>query len=67
MKVEKVCRTVGRYTLLRTDETYQPWVVAWCYDPQTQTWGQGHYFCKYPNARHFFHKKAIAERRACHE
>lgn len=64
MKVEKVIKTVGRYTLLRTDEKYQPWVVAWGYDPTSQSWGQGHYFCRRVNAQHFFHKKAIAERRA---
>ena len=63
MTIEKVMRTVGNYTLLKIEASYQPYVVAWKFDPATNSWAQGHYFCRYVNARHFFHKKAIAERR----
>lgn len=63
MKIEKVFRTVGSYTLLKIEANYQPYVVAYKYDPQSQSWAQGHYFCKYHHARHDFHKRAIRERR----
>ena len=64
MKIEKVYRTIGSYTLLKIEANYQPYVVAYKYDPQSQSWAQGHYFCEYLPARLDFHKRAINERRA---
>ena len=26
------------------DNTYTPWVAAWAYRPDRNSWGQGHYF-----------------------
>lgn len=59
MKVERIVETIGRYTLLKTDAKYQPWVVAWGYDPTSKSWGQGYYFCEYDDAANFFESKVF--------
>lgn len=42
----RIIKKINRsYTLLkRLQTTYQPYVVAWKFDPVTSTWAQGHYF-----------------------
>lgn len=32
------------YTLIYRNHPYEPWVAAWCYIPERQSWSQGHYF-----------------------
>ena len=59
MKVECVVETVGKYTLLKTDGKYQPWVVAWGYNPTSKSWGQGHYFCEFRSAFLFYESKVL--------
>lgn len=60
VKVKEVYKTQGKYTLLKlANADYQPYVVAYEYDENSQTWGQGHYFQKYEEARLFFHSKVV--------
>nr|DAZ02614.1 MAG TPA: hypothetical protein [Caudoviricetes sp.] len=33
---------------------YQPYIVAWHFDPDSYTWDQGHYFCDLKSAKKFF-------------
>ena len=35
---------------------FQPYVVAWCYDEDSRTWGQGHYFQKLKDAVKYYEK-----------
>ena len=32
------------------ENTYTPWVAAWCYNEERNSWGQGHYFQKKESA-----------------
>ena len=32
---------------------YQPYIVAWHFDPDSYTWDQGHYFCDLKSAKKF--------------
>lgn len=34
----------GSYTLIYRDSNFQPWIVAYMYDEDSQSWGNGHYF-----------------------
>lgn len=42
-----------RYTILYNDAT-ESFVVAYCYNPEDNTWGQGHYFDDIYSALEFF-------------
>ena len=50
------------YVLVYRDTTYQPWVAAWLYDKEKETWQQGHYFCKFEDAVVFILDKQIAKK-----
>lgn len=50
------------YVLVYRDTTYQPWVAAWLYDKEKQTWQQGHYFCKFEDAVTHIFDKQIAKK-----
>lgn len=32
------------YTLIYRFTSFQPWVAAWCYDPESKSWANGNYF-----------------------
>lgn len=32
------------YVLAYRNSKYMPWVAAWCYKSERNSWGQGHYF-----------------------
>ncbi len=54
MTVLEVCLCGASYALIRVKATYQPFVVAYGYDADSQTWCQGHYFRTYADAKKFF-------------
>ena len=41
-------------TLFNKKNHYQPYIVAWHFDPDSYTWDQGHYFCDLKSAKAFF-------------
>ena len=52
-------KTVGDYTLVarvRENFTVHEYVVAWCYDKESDSWGQGHYFSDIEDAIKYFKK-----------
>lgn len=54
-----VMKTVGDYTLVarvRENFTVHEYVVAWCYDKESDSWGQGHYFSDIEDAIKYFKK-----------
>ena len=52
--MKTLIETKGEYSLLAIDNECTPFVVAWKYDPKTQTWEQGHYFPHLWQAEEFF-------------
>ena len=38
------------YVLIHRNTKIHPWVAAWAYDIETQSWGQGHYFADFLSA-----------------
>lgn len=44
----------GDYTLIKRFSRYTPYVVAFCYDPNSGSWAQGHYLCNLIDAVEFF-------------
>lgn len=44
----------GDYTLIKRCSRYTPYVVPYCYDPNSCSWAQGHYFCNAVDAVDFF-------------
>lgn len=54
-------RELGEYTLLArmTEDTFviHEYVVAWCYNSDTDTWAQGHYFQNVSDAVRFMTNK----------
>lgn len=50
----------GDYTLIartREDFTVHEYVVAWCYNKDSDSWGQGHYFYDFSEAINVFEGK----------
>ena len=39
------------------ENTYTPFVAAWGYNPETETWRQGHYFCTIDGAVDYIRDK----------
>ena len=50
------------YVLVYRDTTYQPWVAAWLYDKEKETWQQGHYFCTIEDAMRYILDLQIAKK-----
>ena len=46
-----VLNQIGNYTLVYRHTVYEPFVVAWKFDPVKQDWCQGHYFESCQDAR----------------
>lgn len=50
------------YTLIArvksNDEVYE-YVCAWCYDSESKTWGQGHYFSELTEAMKYLNDMAL--------
>ena len=59
MKIKKVFDTKCDYTLLQTDGTCEPFVVAWKFDKKRGDWAQGHYFSDLFSAKTFFNNRNI--------
>ena len=55
MVIKKIFEAKGNYTLLQTDASYQPYVVAWHFNGKD--WCQGHYFCTLDEAHADFVKR----------
>ncbi len=56
--MKTLIETKGEYSLLAIDNECTPFVVAWKYDPKTQTWEQGHYFPFLWQAEEFFRARS---------
>lgn len=54
MKKIEVLTSGKFYTVLRRDATFQPYIVAYDFDADDQTWVNGHYFDDYEKALMFF-------------
>ena len=53
------------YTLIKRNTEYCPFIVAWGFNEEDYTWGQGHYFNDYSSALWFLldkEKEAIEEK-----
>ena len=57
-----VIAQLGDDTLIRRNTEYEPWVVAWCYNPEKGYWCQGHYFSDFFNAVSFMKKRNSKEK-----
>lgn len=57
----KVVLTDGDYTLIYRGPLFNPWVVAYKYDPSDGTWAQGHYFISFYEAVEFMHSVSTGE------
>lgn len=43
-----------KVALLDRGSTFEPFIVAWAYDSNTHTWGQGHYFQNHEDAVNYY-------------
>ena len=50
----KVDRHGTLIALLNRGGKFQPWVVAWSYNPEEDFWGQGHYFSDFEDATEWY-------------
>ena len=49
-----------RIALLKLDNAdYTPYVVAWAYDTDSGSWGQGHYFCTIKEATDYYYENYV--------
>ena len=55
--IKQILRHRDDYALIETDASYQPYVVAYKYDPASNGWAQGHYFCDREDAERFYSAK----------
>lgn len=35
---------IGKYTIIKRNATFEPWVCAWKFNLAERSWAQGHYF-----------------------
>ena len=45
------------YVLLKRNSKYEPWVAAWAYNEERESWGQGHYFEEFIDAVRYIDNK----------
>ena len=57
----KVIETRGSYTLLNRGTEFQPYVVAYKYDRESQAWSQGHYFSIQQDAEYYFNLQVATD------
>ena len=59
-----VLSKLGDYTLIarvREDNTVYEYVVAWCYNEETDSWAQGHYFRELSDAVFYMENKKMTK------
>ena len=59
-----VLRKMGEYTLIarvKEDNTVHEYVVAWCYDSESDSWCQGHYFSYLEDATYYMENKTMTQ------